>query len=87
MILNYFIKYITELFDIPFCFMQYVCKNLHKLVFPLTCIWKSLSLSLSLSLSIYIYIYVYLNEWLYIKMYMLQYFLKGVLCYIIYWGL
>ncbi len=27
MILNYFIKYITKWFDIPFCFMQYVCKK------------------------------------------------------------
>ncbi len=35
MILNYVIKYITKLFDIPFCFMQYMCKNVHKLVFPL----------------------------------------------------
>ncbi len=35
MILNYVIQYITKLFDIPFCFMQYVCKNFHKLVFPL----------------------------------------------------
>ncbi len=33
MILNYVIKYITKLFDIPFCFMQYVCKNVCKLFF------------------------------------------------------
>ncbi len=32
MILNYVIKYITQLFDIPFCFMQYECTNFHKLV-------------------------------------------------------
>ncbi len=32
MILNYVLKYITKLFNILFCFMQYVCTNFHKLV-------------------------------------------------------
>ncbi len=39
MILNYVITYITTLFDIPFCFMQYVFKNFHKLVFPLNTVY------------------------------------------------
>ncbi len=33
MILNYVLKCITKLFDIPFCFMQYVCQKFHG--FPL----------------------------------------------------
>ncbi len=37
--LNYVIKYITKLFDIPFCFMQYVCKKFHKLVFALNTLY------------------------------------------------
>ncbi len=32
MILNYVLKCIAKLFDIPFCFMQYVCNKFHKLV-------------------------------------------------------
>ncbi len=39
MILNYFIKCITKLFNIPFCFMQNVCKNVQKLVFPLNTVY------------------------------------------------
>ncbi len=39
MIINYVIKYITKLCYIPFCFMQYVCKNFHKLVFPLNTVY------------------------------------------------
>ncbi len=39
MILNYVIKYITQLFDMPFCFMQYVCKEIHKQFFPLNTVY------------------------------------------------
>ncbi len=39
MILNYAIKYITQLFDMPFCFMQYVCKEIHKQFFPLNTVY------------------------------------------------
>ncbi len=39
MILNRVIKLITQLFDIPFYFMQYVCKKFHKLFFPLNTVY------------------------------------------------
>ncbi len=39
MILNYVIKHITQLFDMPFSFMQYVCKNVHKQFFPLNTVY------------------------------------------------
>ncbi len=38
MILNYVLKCITKLFDIPFCFMQYVCKKIHT-GFPLNTVY------------------------------------------------
>ncbi len=38
MILNYVIKYITKLFDMLFCFMQNVSKNV-KLVFKLNTVY------------------------------------------------
>ncbi len=36
MIFNYVIKYITKLFDVPFCFMQYVCIYA---IFPLNTVY------------------------------------------------
>ncbi len=36
MILNYVLKYITKISDIPLCFMKYVCKNVHKLVYTVS---------------------------------------------------
>ncbi len=39
MILNYVIKYITKWFDIPFSFMQYVCKTFQKQFFPFNAVY------------------------------------------------
>ncbi len=39
MFLNFVLKYTTKWFDIPFCFMQYVCKKVHKLVFLLNIVY------------------------------------------------
>ncbi len=46
----YVIKYITKRFDISFCFMQYVCKDFHKLVFPLNSVYTLSNLHINVLL-------------------------------------